>query len=62
MSECHYLVILGNDSLNFKLFSVLHLSKFCDSLGDLLVPLASDRRKYVFRTGNRPTNIISECA
>ena len=63
MSECHDLVTLGNKSLNFKLFCVLHLSKLCDSLGDLLVPLAlSDKPNDVSRTGNGPANIISKCA
>src|SRR5579864_1954231 len=63
MPECDYLVSLGNKFLNFKLFAILHLSKLCDGLGDLLAPLAlSHKRNDVFRTGNKPANIISKRA
>jgi len=63
MSECHDLVTPGNKFLNFKLFRVLHFNKFCDSLGDLLVPLApSDKRNNVSRTGNEAANMISKGA
>jgi hypothetical protein len=63
MSECDYLVTLGNESLKFKLFSVLHRNKLCDRLGDLLAPLAlSHKRNDVFRTGNKPANISSNRA
>ena len=62
MSECHYLVALGNESSNFEL-SASCISPNLASLGDLLVPLApSDKRNNVSRTGNEAANIISKCA
>ena len=48
MPECDNLVVPGNESSKLKPLYVLHLSKFCNLLTDLFVPLALSHKRDDF--------------